>query len=180
LPAADVVVVTWTVDELAGMAKVFTSGHSAARWAPYPHNYGTAFASRIRHGAPAASSHRLGSFQLVQLAGLRVLLFKSELHLNQDGVKTGAGTATLPVKDLFTQIIAETGTPYVFTIGTAGSVFDNFQLGDVVVTQAANPRSRRRQPASLSPARRSRRRRRTCRTSSWNRPAGRCPSSTPS
>ena len=31
---------------------------------------------------------------------------KSELHLNQDGVKTGDGTATLPVKDFFLQIIA--------------------------------------------------------------------------
>jgi hypothetical protein len=35
------------------------------------------------------------------------LCIKSELHLNQDLIKTGDGTATLPVKDFFQQIIAE-------------------------------------------------------------------------
>jgi hypothetical protein len=137
LPAADVVVITWTVDELAGLARVFTPGRSAARWARYAHNFATDFAPRIRAHAPAANSGRLASFQMVRLAGLNVLLVKSELHLNQDGIKTGTGTATLPVRDLFTQIISETGARYVFTIGTAGAVFDSFQLGDVVVTRAA-------------------------------------------
>jgi nucleoside phosphorylase len=137
LPAADVVVITWTVDELAGLAKVFTPGHSAAKWARYTHNYTSKFAPHIRAHAPAATSKRLGSFQVVTVAGLRVLCMKSELHLNQDGIKTGEGTATLPVKDLFLQIIAEAAPEYVFTVGTAGSVFDDFQLGDVVVTRAA-------------------------------------------
>jgi nucleoside phosphorylase len=59
------------------------------------------------------------------------------LHLNQDGVKTGDGTATLPVKDLFRQIIYEAKPSHIFTIGTAGSVIQNFQLGDVVVSRAA-------------------------------------------
>ena len=55
-----------------------------------------------------------------------MLCVKSELHLNQDGVKTGEGIVTLPVRDLFTQIITETGAGVVLTIGTAGSVFDEF------------------------------------------------------
>ena len=137
LPAADVVVITWTVDELAGLARVFTPGHSAAKWARYAHNYASKFAPLIRPSAPSATSKRLGSFQLVTVAGLRVLCMKSELHLNQDSIKTGTGTATLPVKDLFLQIIAEAAPQYLFTVGTAGSVFDDFQLGDVVVTRAA-------------------------------------------
>ncbi len=137
LPAADVVVITWTVDELAGLARVFTPGHSAAKWARYAHNYASKFAPLIRSSAPSATSKRLGSFQMVTVAGLRVLCMKSELHLNQDSIKTGTGTATLPVKDLFLQIIAEAAPQYVFTVGTAGSVFDAFQLGDVVVTRAA-------------------------------------------
>jgi hypothetical protein len=137
LPAADVVVITWTVDELAGLARVFTPGHSAAKWARYAHNYASRFAPLIRSSAPSATSKRLGSFQMVTVAGLRVLCMKSELHLNQDSIKTGTGTATLPVKDLFLQIIAEAAPQYVFTVGTAGSVFDDFQLGDVVVTRAA-------------------------------------------
>jgi nucleoside phosphorylase len=136
LPPADIVVVTWTVDELAGLAKVFCPGHSASRWPTYTHRYAD-YVDRIRPHAPAANSHRLGSFQLVTIGGLTVLCIKSELHLNQDGVKTGDGTATLPVKDFFLQIIAEAGPTHLFTIGTAGSVFDEFQLGDVAVTRAA-------------------------------------------
>lgn len=72
-----------------------------------------------------------------------VLCVKSELHLNQDGIEdkdphgNGLGTATLPVKDLFVQIVQETGASHVLTIGTAGSVVDEFGLGDVVVTRAA-------------------------------------------
>src|SRR5207248_7199210 len=73
----------------------------------------------------------------ITLAGKRVLCMKSELQLNQDGVKTGEGTATLPVKDFFKQIIAEVQPKVVLTIGTAGSVFDAFGLGDVVVTRGA-------------------------------------------
>ncbi len=107
LPRADVVVITWTVDELAGMAKVFCPGHSAAKWARYAHNFDT-FAPQIRPHAPAATSKRLGSYQPVTVGGLKVLCMKSELHLNQDGIGTGDGTATLPVKDFFQQIIAET------------------------------------------------------------------------
>jgi hypothetical protein len=136
LPKADVVVITWTVDELAGLAKVFCPGHSASKWSRYAHNYAS-FAPHIRPTAPASTSHRLGSFQTVTVGGLNVLLMKSELHLNQDSIKIGEGTATLPVKDLFTQIIAEAQPDYFFTVGTSGSVYEEFQLGDVVVTRAA-------------------------------------------
>lgn len=136
LPRADVVVITWTVDELAGLARVFSRGVSPAHWHRYARNFAD-FEPNIRPHAPAASSGRLGSYLPVTLGGTRVLAMKSELHLNQDGVKTGEGTATLPVKDFFTQIIQETQASLVLTIGTAGSVFDQFELGDVVVTRAA-------------------------------------------
>jgi hypothetical protein len=136
LPAADAVVITWTVDELTGLGKVFTPGHSPKNWFPYAHNYDQ-FAVDIRPGAPSAHSKRLGSYQLVTLGDMRVLCMKSELHLNQDGIQREPGKATLPVKDLFKQIIAETGAQLVITTGTAGSVIDRFRLGDVVVSRAA-------------------------------------------
>ncbi len=136
LPQADVVVITWTVDELAGLAKVFCPGHSASTWTKYAHNF-AAFAPNIRPHAPAATSKRLGSYLPVTVGGKNVLCMKSELHLNQDSVKKGDGLGTLPVKDLFLQIIAEAQPSYIFTIGTAGSVFDDFRLGDVVITRAA-------------------------------------------
>ena len=136
LPAADVVVITWTVDELVGLARVFTPNVSPAAWYPYARNFPT-FRPHIRPRAPAAASKRLGSYMPATVGSTRVLCMKSELHLNQDGVKTGDGTATLPVKDFFLQIIQEAKPAVILTIGTAGSVFDHFRLGDVVVTRAA-------------------------------------------
>jgi len=136
LPTADVVVITWTVDELTGLARVFSRGVSPTGWHRYRHNF-AAFQPNIRAHAPAATSGRLGSYLPATVGTTRVLAMKSELHLNQDGVRTGEGTATLPVKDFFKQVVAETGASVVLTIGTAGSVFEEFELGDVVVTRAA-------------------------------------------
>jgi Phosphorylase superfamily len=137
LPSADVIVITWTVDELAGLARVMSPGVDPARWYRYNRDFADRYQPQIRPHAPAATSGRLASYMPVQIGGHSVLCMKSELHLNQDGVKTGDGTATLPVKDFFQQIIAEAKPRIVLTIGTAGSVFDQFGLGDVVITRAA-------------------------------------------
>jgi hypothetical protein len=152
LPSADVIVITWTADEADALAHVFTNGHG---WKPASsqgkspggwHAYSRKFASykpEIRAHAPALKAKRLACYMPVQLAGKKVLCMKSELHLNQDGVVErdehghSLGKATLPVRRFFKQIIEETGAKYVLTIGTAGSVFDDFGLGDVVVTRAA-------------------------------------------
>jgi nucleoside phosphorylase len=136
LPPADVVVITWTVDELAGLAQVLTPGVSPQRWHRYTRHFAD-YQDKIRPHAPAATSRRLGSYLPTRIGNTSVLCIKSELHLNQDGIKTGEGTATLPVKDFFKQIIDEVRPSVFLTIGTAGSVFDDFQLGDVVITRAA-------------------------------------------
>ena len=122
---------------MAALAKVLTPGQSAVHWQPYARNFAQHYAGQIRPHAPAANARRLGSYMPARIGSKRVLCMKSELHLNQDGVKTGEGTATLPVKDFFLQIIAEAKPALVLTIGTAGSVFERFALGDVVVTRAA-------------------------------------------
>ena len=137
LPRADVVVITWTVDELDGLAQVMTPGVTPARWHRYSRGFNSKYAARIRPGAPAAHLKRLGSYMLATVGTTTVLCIKSELHLNQDGVKTGVGTATLPVKDFFKQIIDEAKPKVVLTVGTAGGVFDDFELGDTVITRAA-------------------------------------------
>ena len=141
LPEADVVVITWTADEAHGLSHVLTPGYSADQhvkhhWYPYAKDFAS-YEPQIRGGAPAKQAKRLGSYFPITLAGKRVLCMKSELHLNQDGVRTGDGTATLPVKDFFKQIIEEVRPKVFLTIGTAGSVTDAFGLGDVVVTRAA-------------------------------------------
>lgn len=154
LPAAEVVVVTWTADEADALAHVLTPGYTWRQpresaeaekhkcWHAYAHDFET-YRPQIRKGAPALHTGRLACFLPIELGGLSVLCMKSELHLNQDGIREKdahgkpTGKATLPVKDFFKQIIGETGAKHVFTIGTAGSVFDKFGLGDVVVSRAA-------------------------------------------
>ena len=136
LPEADVVVITWTVDEVSGLAHVLTPNIGPEKWHKYARGFDK-YQPKIRPHAPAAQARRLGSYLPTQIGDKRVLCMKSELHLNQDGVKTGDGTATLPVKDFFLQIIAEVKPKLVLTIGTAGSVYENFGLGDVVVSRAA-------------------------------------------
>ncbi|MFD0526133.1 hypothetical protein ACFQ1I_00925 [Kitasatospora arboriphila] len=137
--------ITWTVAEQDALADVFTPGFGRQRWYRYTRRFEEHYRPLIRAGAPslAARPPRLGSYFPVRLGDLDVLCVKSELHLNQDGLKTGEGTATLPVKDFFEQIIEEVRPRVIATIGTSGSVFGSFPLGDVVVTRAAKFRCRK-------------------------------------
>jgi nucleoside phosphorylase len=137
LPRADVVVITWTADEQEALADVLTPGLRRSEWYRYSRGFEERFAQMIRRGAPSTFGRRLGSYMPTGIGNMSVLCFKSELHLNQDGIRTGDGTATLPVKDLFLQIIDEARPDVVLTVGTAGSVNEDVGLGDVVVTRGA-------------------------------------------
>lgn len=141
LPKADYVVVTWTVAEFAALADVFTPGISRTSWYRYAPRFADHYAPLIRKGAPAHAAQRLGSYFMTKIGDKSVLVMKSELHLNQDGVSTGVGTATLPVADFFTQIIAEAQPTLLITTGTAGAVYAEHELGDVMVTRAAKFRA---------------------------------------
>ena len=137
LPTADVLVVTWTVAEQDALADVFTPGFARKAWYRYDRGFQQNYVPRIRKGAPALAARRLGSWFPTEIGGKSVICFKSELHLNQDGVPTGVGTATLPVKDMFHQLIAEVRPEVVLTVGTSGGVYGEHDLGDVVVTRGA-------------------------------------------
>jgi nucleoside phosphorylase len=137
LPEANVLIVTWTAAECDALADVLTPGVSRQRWHFYRHNFTSRFLGSIRPGAPSRQAGRLGSWLRTQIGERSVICFKSELHLNQDGIRTGDGTATLPVKDLFLQLIQEVKPSLVLTIGTAGGVAASQDLGDAVVTRAA-------------------------------------------
>lgn len=136
LPKADVVVITWTADEADALARVFTPKVSREHWHPYSREFDS-YLAEIRKGAPARGANRLASFLPVSIGGLSVLVMKSELHMNQDGIRAKGEETTLPVKRLFKQIIKEADPSHLLTIGTAGSVFEDFGLGDVVVTRGA-------------------------------------------
>jgi hypothetical protein len=149
LPRADVLVVTWTVAEHNALADVLTPGFGRNAW----YRYGRGFDSylpEIRNGAPARRAGRLGSYFPTRIAGRDLLCVKSELHLNQDGVRTGEGTATLPVKRFFRQMIDEVRPSLVITVGTAGATFPPkgtvnvggmtcpaHELSDVMITRGA-------------------------------------------
>jgi hypothetical protein len=125
----DYLVVTWTVEEAKCLADTLTPGNpSKTAWYPYTHNFTTDFVPIIRPGAPSVQdSHRLGSYFPTVIAGKRVLCFKSELHLSQDG-------PTMPIAKLWQQLIAEVQPKLVITTGTAGGIGSAIELGDVVVS----------------------------------------------
>ncbi|MDQ3763065.1 MAG: hypothetical protein M3460_15880 [Actinomycetota bacterium] len=155
LPRADVVVITWTSAEWDALHYVFTNSLAPlpqdpddndawrARWHPYRRDFYTVFtdlwsrrlisaARNTAQGAPAlrASNLRWGSYTLASVGNRTVLLFKSELHLNQDGER-------LPLVQMVRQIIEDTQPMLLLSIGTAGGVADDQALGDVMVTNAA-------------------------------------------
>lgn len=150
LPRADVLVVTWTVAELEALADVLTPGFPRNSWARYARRFEEHYRPLIRLGAPALNVNRLGSYFRTRIGDRSLVCFKSELHLNQDGIATGDGTATLPVKDLFRQMIEEVRPGLVITVGTAGATFppdrtiqidgmdcSPHELGDVIITRGA-------------------------------------------
>ncbi len=126
LPQADYLVVTWTVAEAQALADVLTPGHPSFTWYPYAHFFSSHYEPDIRPGAPASKAKRLGTYFPLTIGARKVLCFKSELHLSQDGVK-------LPVRKLWHQILAETRARVVITTGTAGAIGRDVKLGDVVL-----------------------------------------------
>lgn len=137
LPRADAVVLVWTAAEWRALADTLTPGvDGPRRWYRYVRDLDRYLPS-IRPGAPARFSQRLGAYYLTSIGSRSVLLVKSELHLNQDGVRTGDGTATLPVADLVRQVIAEARPKTIITTGTCGATIPTFDLGDVLVTRGA-------------------------------------------
>ena len=136
LPHADVLVLVWTVAEARALADVLTPGVSASSgWYRYDRRFAD-YVADIRNGAPARTAGRLGTYHLGDVGGRRVLCFKSELHLNQDGVRRH-GQTTLPVAALIDQLIDEVNPRLVITSGTCGGTLRSHGLGDVVITRAA-------------------------------------------
>jgi len=127
LPKADVLVVTWTVDEGHALSRVLTPGKDSRNdYVSYKHNFKT-ISKRMRAGCPALEAGRLGAYGTTAIGGKSVVVFKSDSHMSQDGPK-------LPNIDVWTQIIGETQPRLVITTGTAGGIGKQFEVGDVVVS----------------------------------------------
>jgi purine-nucleoside phosphorylase len=127
LPRADVLVVTWTVDEGHALSRVLTPGKDSHNdYLPYTHNYAT-ISKKMRNGCPAKELKRLGAFWTTTIGKKKVVVFKSDSHMSQDGPQ-------LPNIDVWRQIITEVQPTLVITTGTAGGIGRQVEVGDVVVS----------------------------------------------
>ena len=127
LPRADVLVVTWTVDEGHALSRVLTPGKDSRNdYRSYTHNYAT-IAKKMVAGCPAVQAKRLGAYWTTTIASKKVVVFKSDSHMSQDGPQ-------LPNIDVWRQIIDETRPTLVITTGTAGGIGKEFEVGDVIVS----------------------------------------------
>jgi nucleoside phosphorylase len=127
LPRADVLLVTWTVDEGHALSRVLTPGKDSRNdYRHYTHNY-RAISRKMRGGCPALELKRLGTYWTTSINGTSVVVFKSDSHMSQDGPQ-------LPNIDVWQQIIDEVRPKLVLTTGTAGGIGTQFEVGDVVVS----------------------------------------------
>jgi hypothetical protein len=128
LPAADVLIVTWTVDEGHALSRVLTPGFDSKNdWKPYTKNF-EAIAAEMRPGCPALEAQRLGTYWTTKIGAHRVTLFKSDSHMSQDGPK-------LANARVWKQIIEDCTPRWVITTGTGGGIGPQSEVGDVLVSR---------------------------------------------
>jgi len=134
LPKADVLVVTWTVDEGHALSRVLTPGKDSRNdYRSYTHNY-SAISRKMRKGSPAVEAKRLGAYWTTKIGRKTVVVFKSDSHLSQDTKTLPKKGGTLPNEDVWKQIIEEVNPKLVITTGTAGGIGKDFEVGDVIVS----------------------------------------------
>src|ERR1700691_538019 len=105
LPSADVLVVTWTVDEGHALSRVLTPGKDSRNdYVSYTRNF-AAIAKKMQRGSPAMEAKRLGAYWTTTIGGRKVVVFKSDSHLSQDTKKLPKDNGTLPNEDVWRQII---------------------------------------------------------------------------
>ncbi len=137
LPKADVIAMMDTSAKSAATADVLTPGHRPPSWYPYTKNFTTQFLPQIGPDGPSRESHRLGSYFMTEIGKLKVLVYKTELHMHEDAKKLPNGSYTLPIKGMFKQMIGDAKPKVFLTTGTAGGVYCSMHLGDVMVSRAA-------------------------------------------
>jgi Phosphorylase superfamily len=134
LPRADVLIVTWTVDEGHALSRVLTPGKDSRNdYVPYTHNFAK-LSGQMSKGSPAVKAKRLGAFWTTTIGAKKAVVFKSESHLSQDTNKHFPANGVLPNAELWKQIIGEVRPKLILTTGTAGGIGKDFEVGDVVVS----------------------------------------------
>jgi nucleoside phosphorylase len=128
LPRADVLVVTWTMDEGHALSRVLTPGFdSRDDWTPYTKNF-DAISAHMSPRSPARQYGRLGTYWTTRIGERQVTLFKSDSHMSQDGPDLSNAT-------VFKQLIGDCSPDWVITTGTGGGIGAQFEVGDVIVSR---------------------------------------------
>jgi Phosphorylase superfamily len=134
LPRADVLVVTWTVDEGHALSRVLTPGKDSSNdYVHYTHNYAK-IAKTMSRRSPAVMAKRLGTFWTCTIGKKKVVVFKSDSHMSQDTNKHLPTDDVLPNAVVWKQIIEEVQPKLVITTGTGGGIGKQFEVGDVIVS----------------------------------------------
>lgn len=140
LPKCDALVVTWTSGEAQTLASLLTGGNFGA-WHAYQHDVASYIPKVTGTRAPFNDDtaemrryyHTLGlycPFTIGDYNPISCLALKSGLHMAYDG-------PTVPMVDLWLQLIGEVQPKIVITTGTGGGIGADVQLGDVIVGTAA-------------------------------------------
>jgi nucleoside phosphorylase len=126
LPQADVLILTYTVAEARALADVLTPGVQSTGWNAYARNW-SEFEAHLPPDAPARAKQQMASYWPTKIGATKVLCAKSELHPATDG-------PTLPIANLWLQMIEDAKPALVITTGTAGGIGSNIVEGDVLVS----------------------------------------------
>ena len=130
LPEADVLIITWTMDEGHALSRVLTPGFdSRDDWLPYRKDFDQ-LSRQMSPGCPARQYGRLGTYGTTMIRGKRVTLFKSDSHMSQDG-------PALVNAAVLKQLITDVKPSLVISTGTGGAIGLEFEVGDVIVSRFA-------------------------------------------
>ncbi|HEX3746421.1 MAG TPA: hypothetical protein VHW09_20935 [Bryobacteraceae bacterium] len=129
LPAADIVMFTWTSAEWWAMDHVFLHGsvESEKESSTLIHKW-----LQYSKGAPSGTTQGgllWGYYQLVDIQGTRVLLMKADAHLAHPPYITG-------LEDMVLAAVADARPKRIYSIGTAGGAAVAQRLGDVAITNS--------------------------------------------
>ena len=130
----DAVVVTWTAAEAAALAALLTPGYKTLSWYEYRHRVADYIPLVTGAKAPFNDTrsdmtryyHSLGLYFPCKIGNIKVLAFKSGLHLDYDGPAT-------PLKKLLEEIVVTVKPKVLITTGTGGGIGKDVALGDVVI-----------------------------------------------
>jgi nucleoside phosphorylase len=136
----DAVVMTYTSAEAAALAALFTAGHPVSSWYEYQYDVeayltlvtGSESPFRDNDSRNQRYYHSLGLYFPCTVGSKKVLLIKSGLHLDYDGL---GPDGVVPVYKMVTEMLTTVKPKMFITTGTGGGIGADVKLGDVIIAQ---------------------------------------------